>query len=391
MKNLFKSNSGNINRRDLLRNMAVIGVGGVAATTLQSHSTTKTFFEPQFKDGKNTVAQSNLTIREVYDRAREAMYPVCRVCPQCDGVACAGDFPGIGGIGSGMAFRNNFTALQQVRFKMRTLVDNPAFNNVPDTSTTIFGRKLSFPAVAAPIGPVILKMFPKTMEKDLYYDAIIGGCVDAGAAGGIGDNETLTLEEFKRHCGYIAAVKGQSLVGLKPLSAKEIIARLPYVEEAGAFMIDIDTDTGGRYQMSELRKITSATKIPITVKGVLTLDDAKRALDAGAKGIVVSNHGGRRLDHTQGTAEVLPIIADSMKDELTIFVDGCVHYGADVLKYLALGADAVMVGRHIVRAAYGGGREGVALFMNTMQKELASAMSMTAVSSIKNINRDILA
>jgi len=388
--NLLKNTSGYINRRDLLRNMTVLGIGGLAATTLQAGTTPQTAFESKLQNESLSGEQAKLTVKEVYTRAREAMYPICRVCPQCDGVACAGVFPGIGGIGSGMAFRNNFTALQQVRFKMRTLVDNPAFDNEPDTSTIIFGRKLSFPAIAAPIGPTILKL-GKGMTKDQYYDAIIGGCVDAGVVGAIGDNEKLTIEEFKHHCDYIAAVKGQSLIGLKPLPAKDIIARLPYVEEAGTFMIDIDTDTGGRYQMSELRKITSATKIPVTVKGVLTLDDAKRALDAGAKGIVVSNHGGRRLDHTQGAAEVLPIIADSMKDELTIFVDGCVHYGADVLKYLALGADAVMVGRHIVRAAFGGGREGVALFMNTMQKELASAMSMTAVSSIKNINRDILA
>jgi len=215
--------------------------------------------------------------------------------------------------------------------------------------------------------------------------------VDAGVVGSIGDNATLPLDVFKKHCGYIAAVNGRSLIGLKPRPAKDMIPLLTYIEEAGTFMIDIDTDSGGRYPVSDLRIITQSTKIPVVVKGVMTIDDAKRAADAGAAGIVVSNHGGRRLDYTPGTADVLPAIADAMKGELTIFADGCVHYGHDVLKYLALGADAVLVGRHIVRAGYGGGREGVALFMNTMQKELVSAMSMTAVSSIKKINRDILA
>jgi len=388
--NLLKNTSGYINRRDLLRNMTVLGIGGLAATTLQAGTTPQTAFESKLQNESLSGEQALLTVKEVYTRAREAMYPICRVCPQCDGVACAGENPGIGGNGSGMAFRNNFTALQRICFKMRTLVDDPALEKQPDTSTIIFGQKLSFPAIAAPLGPVVLNL-GKGMTKDRYYDAIIGGCVDAGAAGGIGDNEKLTLEEFKRHCGYIAAVKGQSLMGLKPRRAKDMIPLLPFIEEAGTFMIDIDTDSGGRYPVADLLKITQSTKIPVVVKGVMTIDDAKRAADAGAAGIVVSNHGGRRLDYTPGVADVLPAIADAMKGELTIFADGCVHYGHDVLKYLALGADAVLVGRHIVRAAYGGGREGVALFMNTMQKELVSAMSMTAVSSIKKINRDILA
>ena len=96
----------------------------------------------------------------------------------------------------------------------------------------------------------------------------------------------------------------------------------------------------------------------------MTLDDALRCVDAGVAGIAVSNHGGRRLDHTPGTAEVLPAIAAKLKGKIPILTDGCVQSGADVLKYLALGADVVMVGRHVLRAAYGGGPDGVALFMN---------------------------
>jgi len=375
---------GNLNRREMIRNMAVIGAGGFVGPAIQSN------FTVQSSPGTSQVSQANLTIAEVYSRAREALYPTCRICPQCDGVACAGEMPGIGGIGSGMAFQNNFLALQRVRLKMRTIVDDPAFAYEPDTSTTIFGRKLSFPAIAAPIGPVVLA-FGKGIEKDRYFDAIIGGCVDAGAAGSIGDNVTLPLDVFKKHCGYIKAVNGQALMGLKPRPARDMIPLLPYIEEAGTFVIDIDTDSGGRYQISDLSQIIRATRLPVVVKGVMTIEDANRAIDAGAAGIVVSNHGGRRLDHTPGVAEVLPLIADEINGKITILVDGCVHYGTDVLKYLALGADAVLIGRHIIRAAFGSGREGVALFMNTMRNELASAMSMTAVSGIKKINRDILA
>jgi isopentenyl diphosphate isomerase/L-lactate dehydrogenase-like FMN-dependent dehydrogenase len=88
---------------------------------------------------------------------------------------------------------------------------------------------------------------------------------------------------------------------------------------------------------------------------------------------------------------VLPAIADKVKGKMVILVDGCVHYGTDVLKYVALGADAVLVGRHLWRAAHGGGRQGVALFMKTMRDELTAAMVLTAVPTVAAINGNILA
>jgi isopentenyl diphosphate isomerase/L-lactate dehydrogenase-like FMN-dependent dehydrogenase len=106
--------------------------------------------------------------------------------------------------------------------------------------------------------------------------------------------------------------------------------------------------------------------------------------------IAVSNHGGRRLDHTPGTAEVLPTIAARLKGKIPILTDGCVQSGVDVLKYLGLGADVVMVGRHILRAAYGGGSEGVALFMDRMRSEFERAMVLTGVSSVSDIDVNIV-
>ena len=88
---------------------------------------------------------------------------------------------------------------------------------------------------------------------------------------------------------------------------------------------------------------------------------------------------------------MLPAIADKVKGKMVILVDGCVHYGTDVLKYVALGADAVLVGRHLWRAAHGGGREGVALFMKTMRDELTAAMVLTDVPNVAAISRNVLA
>ena len=88
---------------------------------------------------------------------------------------------------------------------------------------------------------------------------------------------------------------------------------------------------------------------------------------------------------------MLPAIVDKVKGKMVILVDGCVHYGTDVLKYVALGADAVLVGRHLWRAAHGGGRPAVALFMKTMRDEMTAAMVLTAVPNVAGISRNILA
>ena len=88
---------------------------------------------------------------------------------------------------------------------------------------------------------------------------------------------------------------------------------------------------------------------------------------------------------------MLPAIADKVKGKVPILADGCVQTGTDILKYLALGADIVMVGRHMLRAAYGAGAEGVALFMNKLQDELQRAMVLTGVPSVGKINGAILA
>ena len=105
---------------------------------------------------------------------------------------------------------------------------------------------------------------------------------------------------------------------------------------------------------------------------------------------MVSNHGGRVLDHTPGTAEVLPGIAATVKGKTKVLVDGGVRTGADVLKMLALGADAVLIGRPLVTGAFGGGAEGVASILNKLKAELISAMLLTGTASVRNVSPDIL-
>jgi isopentenyl diphosphate isomerase/L-lactate dehydrogenase-like FMN-dependent dehydrogenase len=122
----------------------------------------------------------------------------------------------------------------------------------------------------------------------------------------------------------------------------------------------------------------------------MTVDEALLAIDIGAKAIVVSNHGGRVLDHTPGSAEVLAAIADKVKGKITILADGGIRNGYDALKMLALGADVVLTGRPIVRGAHGGGVEGVAVILSTMKNQLVEAMTLTGTASVRSVSRGIL-
>ncbi len=94
--------------------------------------------------------------------------------------------------------------------------------------------------------------------------------------------------------------------------------------------------------------MVESTRLPFIIKGIMTVDDALMAVESGASAIIVSNHGGRVLDYTPGTCEVLPDIAKSVKGKITILVDGGVRTGVDVVKMLGLGADAVLMGRPLL-------------------------------------------
>jgi isopentenyl diphosphate isomerase/L-lactate dehydrogenase-like FMN-dependent dehydrogenase len=401
-----------MSRRDFLKASALFGAGALAGEVIlpatasaqqaaqaaaPATSMAPAPFAPAYGPGsaKGRVA-------EVYQKARQVMYPICRVCPACDGVACVGEFPGIGGLGSGMSFQNNYHGLQRVHFKLRPLNGVSNQDKKPDTSTVILGQKLSLPAVAAPVGGPGGN-FRGLLPDAEYYDRIIGGCIDAGTMGSIGDGQTDKIEVVKGRYDVIARYQGKAIAGIKPRPQQNLLGIVKLAEAANAWMISIDIDSAGRYQgnprdlavepktVAQLREIVRATRIPVIVKGITTPEDALLAGEAGVAGICVSNHGGRVLDHTPGTAEVLPAIAHKVKGKMVIFVDGCVHYGDDVLKYVALGADCVMVGRHIIRAAFGGGRPGVGLFMKTMRDELEAAMVVTACPDVRSIGRQILA
>jgi L-lactate dehydrogenase (cytochrome) len=141
----------------------------------------------------------------------------------------------------------------------------------------------------------------------------------------------------------------------------------------------------------DLEFLRNEWKGPIIIKGVLDVEDAREAVKLGADGLVVSNHGGRQLDGVLSTARALPPIADAVGDQITVLADGGVRSGLDVVRMLALGAKGVLLGRAWAYALAGGGQAGVTHMLKLVEAEMRVAMSLTGVTTVHKISREMLA
>ena len=141
----------------------------------------------------------------------------------------------------------------------------------------------------------------------------------------------------------------------------------------------------------DLEWIRDFWKGPMIIKGILDPEDAKDAVRFGADGIVVSNHGGRQLDGALSTCKALPAIAEAVGDDLTVLADSGIRTGLDVVRMLALGAKGVLLGRAYIYALATGGEAGVTNLLGLIEKEMRTAMALTGVRSIAEINRNLLA
>mgnify|MGYP002728158716 FL=1 len=163
------------------------------------------------------------------------------------------------------------------------------------------------------------------------------------------------------------------------------------VDAAGLPFLKNMTPPAGSKSVAELAEIVKLAERPFIVKGVMTVKGARKAKEAGAAAIVVSNHGGRVLDQCPATAEVLPEIAAALKGTgVKILVDGGIRTGVDVFKALALGADGVLICRPFVTAVYGGGEEGVKCYIDKLAGELADTMQMCGAHSLAEITPDMV-
>src|SRR6266567_1203520 len=140
----------------------------------------------------------------------------------------------------------------------------------------------------------------------------------------------------------------------------------------------------------DLDWLCGSTPLPVVVKGVCRADDARRAVEHGAKALVVSNHGGRQLDTAPPTCEVLPRVVDVVGDRCEIYVDGGIRRGNDILKAIALGARAVLIGRPILWGLTVAGEQGALDVLEILRRELDEAMLLCGCTALKDINRSLV-
>ena len=229
---------------------------------------------------------------------------------------------------------------------------------------------------------------PRWFQLYIYKDkeitrALVQRAEAAGAeaivltvdAPGLGTRERDTRNRF-------TLPEGLTAENLAPLGK----GTLPQVSGSGlaAYVHDnFKSDLG----FDDLDWLCGCTRLPIIVKGVCRGDDARRTADHGAKAIVVSNHGGRQLDTAPATCEVLPHVVDAVKDHCEVYVDGGVRRGSDVLKAIALGARAVLIGRPILWGLSVAGEEGAAQVLQILRRELDEAMLLCGCTKLGDIGR----
>ena len=308
-----------------------------------------------------------MTYEEVLSNAKTCMGEFCKACPVCNGKACSNKVPGPGSKGSGTVAIRNYDKWQELCINMDTICENKPL----DLTSELFGRTFKYPIFAAPIGAMKLHYGDKYDDLE-YNDILVSSCADAGIAAFTGDGTNPAVME-----GAARAIKqkdGNGIPTVKPWDINTLKEKLAMIKDAGSFAVAMDIDAAGlpflknltppagSKTVEELREIVKEAEVPFIIKGIMTVKGALKAKEAGAAAIVVSNHGGRVLDQCPATAEVLAEIADAVGNDMKILVDGGIRSGVDIFKALALGADAVLIGRPFVTAVYGGGAEGVAAY-----------------------------
>ena len=356
----------------------------------------------------NTLAAIKIEVEDTRDyatiiqnsekRARELLKSVCVVCKACDGVWCRGQIPGVGGVGNGEAFIQAYN-----KFKHIKIMPNYIHENITvDTSITMFDRELSMPVLVAPIGGGKINYNNSTTELDLQR-AFIKGAKHAGTMALTPDPASPEL--FPHVVQAILENFGHSVIICKPRKDLDFIKlRYQLAVEAGILGIGTDVDGIGLKTftslgqattpktLSELTELSQTHDLPFVIKGVLSVSDALKAVEAGATHIIVSSHGGRIGDSFPLPMDVLPHIKKAVGDKAIILIDGAIRSGSDVIKAIALGADAVLIGRPVAIHAVGGGYEAVTAYLNTIKGQIQAQMLLLGVSSIKELQgrKDII-
>lgn len=336
-----------------------------------------------------------MNYQQVLEASRGNMGPYCKSCLVCNGRTCKNQMPGPGAKGTGMGAIRNYEQWQNIFLNMDTLIQKEEMN----LEIELFGHKFAYPIFAGPVGAVKLHYGERYQDWE-YNQILVRGCADNHTAAFTGDGMDPLVMEAATNA--IREVGGIGIPTVKPWDYHTIVEKMQLIEQSNAFAVAMDIDAAGlpflknnippagSKSVEELAHIIALTKKPFIVKGIMTAEGARKAYEAGAKAIVVSNHGGRVLDYCPATAEVLPEIVKAVDGKMKIFVDGGIRNGSDIFKALAIGADAVLIARPFVNAVYGGQEEGVSVLIKKLSEELYDTMTMCGANTLKEIRQTMI-
>lgn len=308
-----------------------------------------------------------------------------------------------GGVADNLALNDNRQAWNRLRLLPKVLVD---VSNV-STQTHLAGQHLSCPVVVAPAaahklahpdGELATARAAKRAETIQILSTMSTTPVEDVTA--VGHNVWFQLYTNRDRKVTEALVQRAQNAGCKALVLTVDLPLFGLRENLirAGFFLDpstlphlsgfIDPDPSLSWEI--IAWLRSISNLPIWVKGVLRADDAKRAIDAGVSGIMVSNHGGRQLDTAITGIDALPAIAKAVAGQVEITVDGGIERGTDVLKALALGANAVLVGRAPLWGLAVDGEDGAFAVLDILRTELSIAMALCGFADIKSISADVI-
>lgn len=318
----------------------------------------------------------------------------------------------VGGAGDEVTLRENIAAFRRRKLRPRVLIDVSSI----DTSTELLGQRVSLPVGLAPTG--LNGLADPEGEAAAARAAARAGalfCIstlssssleEAAAAGGprwfqLYVNEDRALSEAivkrARDAGYSALVLTVDLpvVGYRERELRMPIALSDHrvgnfddlLREAEDLPHVFTTLFDQTLSWGDIEWVRSISDMPLVIKGILTAEDARLAVDHGADAVLVSNHGGRQLDRAPATIDVLEEVVDAIDGRVDVYLDGGVRRGSDVMVALALGAKAVFIGRPYLFALAAGGEAGVARCLQLLSAETENAMALLGVRSTDEITR----
>jgi 4-hydroxymandelate oxidase len=328
-----------------------------------------------------------------------------------------------GGAGDEITLRANRDAFDRIRLRPRVLVDVSHI----DTRVTLFGREYAAPILLAPCA--YLKLVHPDGECEAVRGANAAGMsfiASTAASTSFEDMAAIAEQpiwfqlytssdrDFTRRlldrvieagCAVLCITVDSPVRGLRDRDSR-CLFRLPsgmerpnfrdFTPEArsgnaraegrGIYSPNLDP----RITWKEMEWIKTFVKVPVVIKGVLTGDDARRAADSGMDGVVVSNHGARGIDTVPASMEALPEVVEAVGGRIPVLLDSGVRRGTDVLKAMALGASAVLLGRPYLYGLALDGAEGVRKVVETLHREIEMALAICGRTSVGEIDRSLL-